>query len=161
MLLASVEQRRHAQDRCLCALLNYHQFTTVGSWLCVDPYVCAGGCACSKSFVLTTTLCPPDRLRPADHPDARELRRNDDLTLAQSNCSWLTVSRAHESVLLCEQPPGKRASRCMLQRLKRAASWRIPCVLLVSRLVLAMCVHAERCRVHAAHPAVCVWVLAW
>ena len=110
--------------------------------------VCAGGGSCSESFVGATIFASgrtPSTYRPSLCTGAAQARRSG---FAASAPTRLTAPQAHESVLSCEQQPYGRASRRVLQRLRRAAPGRVPCALLVSRHVLAVRAHAERCREH-------------
>ena len=56
---------------------------------------------------------------------------------------------AYDLVLFSRQRLCCRTTSHKLERLRRAASRRVPCTLLVSRLVLAARAHAERSREHA------------
>ena len=59
---------------------------------------------------------------------------------------WLTVPSAHDLVLFRRQRPTARTLSNRLERLRRAASRREPCVLLVSLVVVAVREHAKRSR---------------
>ena len=113
-----------------------------------DVRVCAAGGSFSDSCVCTSIFVfrRPTIVRwSAQCSRAAQVRRSD---FAASSSTWLTVPCAHESVLFYQQRPYYRTSSRMLQRLRRAASGRVSCALLVSRHVLAVRAHAERCRAH-------------
>ena len=110
--------------------------------------VCAGGDSCSKC-VGGTTLFLSDRSALACRPSlcigAAQTQRSGH---AGSSSSELTLPRAHEKVLSCQQRPYGRTSRRILQRLRRAAPGHVSCAQPVSRIVLAVHTCTERCREH-------------
>ena len=110
--------------------------------------VCAGGCACSNIFVATPIFAlgrPPLTYWSAQCKGAARARRSGVAAIA---CTWLTVPSTHELVLLRQHRSYSRASRLVLQRLRRAAPEHVPHAHLVSRVVLAARARAERCREH-------------
>ena len=111
-----------------------------------DVRVCAGGGSCPDYCVGTPIFVfrrPNIVCWSAQCSRAAQMRRSD---FAASSSTWLTVPCAHESVLFYQQRPYYRTSSRMLQRLRRGASGRVSCVLLVSRDATAVRAHAERCR---------------
>ena len=110
--------------------------------------VCAGGGSYSESFVGSTIFVsgrsPSARWSVRCSGGAQRQRSG----IAAIACTWLTVPRTHELVLLRQQRSYGRASRRVLQRLRRAASEHFPHAQLVSRIVLAARARAERCREH-------------
>ena len=109
---------------------------------------CAGGGSYSESFVGSTIFVsgrsPSARWSVRCSGGAQRQRSG----IAAIACTWLTVPRTHELVLLRQQRSYSRASRRVLQRLRRAASEHVPHAQLVSRIVLAARARAERCREH-------------
>ena len=128
-------------DRCLEALSGADHCAPP-----VDVRACAGGGSCSESFVDATIFAPdrtPSMCRPPRCPGAAQERRSG---FAGSASTWLAVPRAHELVCLRQQRLHSRTSRCVLQRLRRAAPGCVACILLVSRFVYVARAHVERCR---------------
>ena len=121
------------------------------AWRVRCPWIacaCAGGGSYSESFVGSTIFVsgrsPSARWSVRCSGGAQRQRYG----IAAIACTWLTVPRTHELVLLRQQRSYSRASRRVLQRLRRAASEHVPHAQLVSRIVLAARARAERCCEH-------------
>ena len=141
--LQAVRSSKPPSDPCCDALPGADHVRCL--WI---ARVCAGCGSCSESFVGTTIFASgrtPSTYRSSLCTGAAQARRSG---FAASAPTRQTAPQAHESVLSCEQRPYGRASRCALQQLRRAAPGRVPCALLVSRHVLDVRAHAERCREH-------------
>ena len=86
-----VRSANQPKDRCHNALPDHHRRSVH-----VDVCVCAGGCACSKIFVDTTSFAfgrSPLTCRSAQRTGAARARRSGVAALA---CSWLMVPRTHD-----------------------------------------------------------------
>ena len=119
--------------------------------------MCAGGSCCSNTLVSTTgfaSVRPPSTCWTSQCSTAAKMRRSG---LVRSISTWLTALLAHDLVLFSRQRLCCRTTSHKLERLRRAASRRVPCTLLVSRLVLAARAHAERSREHARSGSSARW----
>ena len=110
--------------------------------------VCAGGGSYSESFVGSTIFVSGRSTSARWSARCSGGAQRQRSGIAAIACTWLTVPRTHELVLLRQQRSYGRASRRVLQRLRRAASEHFPHAQLVSRIVLAARARAERCREH-------------